>query len=250
MHCAHDTRKLVALFIDNARVYSVWRDIYKDKLTSGRSSEGEGESKSGANVRLRTKCDSHATHPHTALFYTEPQALHWEGGALCWALWVFVSESLKRPPVNQQLYVSFVSLWLIKRFIHLRFGSSAEFPKRKNQIKEKSASQHKTSLPDLGSLSDTGAQLRSQGAIRKLFTLCCFAAHVAVSGQVASWRGVLLSTQEPIREGCVDVLVKGLKVTTGWSPSSQLHANCIIHAVLVSVVFPFISSTSDWKCIL
>lgn len=123
-------RRLVTLFMDSIQVCSVWHDI----KTAGRSSEGrERRQTGGGRWRLERTCVWELSVIHTLLTTTQlcsTQSLgHFtERTGLCAEPSECLWESLKRPPVNQQLHVSLVSLWLIE-------GSTVHSQKERNKSK-------------------------------------------------------------------------------------------------------------------
>lgn len=224
--------------MSSALVFGVWHDIKTCDLQEAI----RGWRDEGGRWSLEGTCVWEPSVIHTLLItihLCSIQSLrHFtERGALLGVLWVFVSENYKKPPVDQQLYISFVSIWLImgSSFIHLLICfSDPECPAWRNKSKESQlfspgSNQNKTmltwfqlSLSNLFCLTEASAYLESCSLV--MFRYTCG------SKWITSWRGLLLSTKEPIRAPPVlNPFVKDLRVTTEWSQSSQLHANYIIH---------------------
>lgn len=174
----------MTLSMNSAHVFGVWHDR-KTCWPPGGHQRVErrgklGGVKSGANVRLGTKCDSHTTHHHTALFYTEPRALHWEG-ALFGAPWVFVSESYKTS--CESTTVHFICLILTNQgfIVHSLFC----FVDSKQQAERNNSKRHQLVSPGIdwnitmvhdfmlslwNLFCSPEVQFHSQCTSRKLFT--------------------------------------------------------------------------------
>lgn len=183
--------------------------------------------KSAANVHLGTKRDSHAAHRHAALFHTEPRALHWEAGGFVWSV---CERELKRSPVNQQPCVWFASLWLIKGSLFHSF--TLLFLSNTLQKWEISWSVHESTTARIIVSAFPLTREPSFSAnetVAHFVTFHCASGCKWMSKQVEE--GCYYPPKELIRAQSLSVFVKGLKVTTEWSRSSQLYANCIIHTL-------------------
>lgn len=107
------------------KFFSVWHDIKARWPPGGHQRAARGGKQEGRGVKSGAKCVWETGVIHTLLIPTQLRSAQSPGhlaerGALCGTLssvceWKFPKKKEeKRPPVNQQPYISFASIWLIR----------------------------------------------------------------------------------------------------------------------------------------
>lgn len=158
------------------KFFSVWHDIKARWPPGGHRRAAGGGKQEGRRVKSGAKCVWETGVIHTLLIPTQLRSAQSLGhlaerGALCGTLssvceWKFQKKKKKeRPPVNQQPYISFASVWLIRVFSR-SFSCSFVLCGEKTRDRPLATKQSFAFSP-FDSFS-----FRAAASIRKLLTFC------------------------------------------------------------------------------